>query len=163
MSSPIVITGRVVGVERVQVSLGIAPTRIIDAVRKAVRILGYELERIVKTDTLTGQVLHRRTGMGARSVNTRFSSTPTSETASTGTANKYMRAWQTGFHVPERVIEPKNAQALFWPGALHPVRSVRQPARDVAARPFLTIGLNILRPRIAPAIQSAATAGLHRR
>lgn len=154
--SMITITGSIVGGERVQFSLEAGMVRSIDAVRKSVRILGYELERIVKTDTLSGQVLHRRTGTGARSVNTRFTSTPVSETASVGTTNVYMRAWQTGFHLPERVIEAKNAQALFWPGAQHPVKSVRQPARDVAARPYLTIGLDILRPRIGPTLQAAA-------
>lgn len=154
------VRGRIVGAEKVSLKIGTGGQRVMDAVRKTVRQLGYELERIVKQDTLSGQVLHRRSGDGARSVNTRFVSGPTSETARVGTKKVYMRAWQLGFHVPERTIEAKNAQALFWPGARHPVKSVRQRARDVAARPFLTVGLNILRPRIGPRIHAAANAAL---
>lgn len=158
--SLIKVSGRVVGTERITIKLGTAGSTVMDAVRKSVRRLGYELERIIKNDTLSGQVLHRRSGDGVRSVNTRFSSTPTSETARVGTKKVYMRAWQLGFHVPERIIVAKNADALFWPGAAHPVKMVRQKARDVAARPFLTIGLDILRPRIAPTLQGAASAAL---
>ncbi len=153
---PPIITGKVVGSEKVVLKFRNAPARIMDAVRRTVYALGFELERIVKNDTLSGQVLHRRSGDLARSVNTKRSGNATMARASVGTNKVYGRAWQLGFHLPERVIEPKTAQSLFWPGALHPVRSVRQPARDVAARPFLTIALDRIRPKVGPTIRNAA-------
>jgi len=117
-------------------------------VRGAIRRMGYELERKVKLEKLNGQVLNRRTGLLARSINTRFVSMPDSETAIVGTNLVYGRAWELGAKIPAFDIVPKFKKALHWPGAKHPVKVVHMPARKMLARPFLRPSLAEMRPRI---------------
>ncbi len=176
---PPIITGRVVGAENVILKLQGAPERIMDAVRKTVHELGFELEAIVKTETLSGQVLHRQSGDLARSVNTKFQSAPSRETASVGTNKSYGRFWQLGFHGIENVrphvrhLSSRNVHGRVATVTKSGKLSSRQGGKiasgiafvsghtrrvDQAARPFLTIGLAMLRPRIAPRIQAAARA-----
>lgn len=157
MNGPISITGTVVGAEQVITRLSVtAPQQSLERMRATVRMLGYELERNIKTDWLTGRALKRRTGRLARSINTRFTSTGTSETASVGTNVSYARIWEvTGSKA--FMIYPKNKKALFWPGARHPVKSVMHPAQ--APRPFLKPALNEMRPRIHDQL-AAAMRGL---
>ncbi len=151
------VTGQVIGAEAVALRLGLlAPTGARERVSNTVKTLGFMLERKVVLEKLNGQVLKRQTGRLARSINTRFSQDGDTYTSSTGTALVYGRAWELGFHIPARVIEPKSKKALFWPGAAHPVRRVNQPARDVAARPFLRPALL----ELAPTIRSMLTKSL---
>ena len=117
-------------------------------VRRVVRRLGYELERKVKLEKLNGQVLNRRSGRLARSINTRFISTADSETARVGTNLVYGRAWELGAHIPAFDMKAHFKKALYWPGAKHPVKVVHRPARDIAARPFLRPALDEMRQRI---------------
>jgi hypothetical protein len=157
VSSPIIITGRVVGAEMVTERLSVlAPTNALERMRATVRALGYQLEARVKTVSLAGNPLNRRTGALARSVNTKFVSTPSSETASTGSNKSYGRIWElTGTRA--FTIVPRNKKALFWPGAEHPVASVFHPAQ--APRPWLRPRLEEMRPEIHAAI-TRAMAGL---
>ena len=39
-----------------------------------------------------------------------------------------------GFTIPARTVVPKNARALYWAGARHPVKKVNIPATSVPAR-----------------------------
>lgn len=157
---PISITGTVVGAEAVIAQLGGAmPGQAIARMRDAVHALGFLLERKVKLEKLSGQILNRRSGRLNRSINTRFIDTATSSTASVGTSLKYGRIWElTGSKA--FTIVPVNKKALFWPGAAHPVRSVFHPAQ--AARPFLRPSLEEMRPTIkstlARAMQNLGTA-----
>lgn len=63
-------------------------------------------------------------------------------------------------------ITPKRKKALFWPGARHPVRSVRQPARPGnpwLARSVKTLqaeGLGWLAPRLGPEVVAELEKGL---
>jgi hypothetical protein len=52
----------------------------------------------VQLEKLSGQVLGKRSGRLVRSINTRFTDTEYSSTSSTGTALKYGRFWELGFH-----------------------------------------------------------------
>lgn len=142
----------VVGAERVRLQLGTEiPNTALSRLRAVIRGLGYELQRNVQTDKLSGGVLNRRSGRLARSINTSFSSTPTSETASVGTSLSYGRIWEvTGSKA--FVIVPKNKKALFWPSARHPVKRVLHPAQ--APRPFLAPALEELGPRIRSELES---------
>lgn len=54
-----------------------------------------------------------------------------------GTNVEYAAPHQFGARTPARTIVPRYAKALFWPGARHPVRSVRHPGSLIPARPFL--------------------------
>lgn len=54
-----------------------------------------------------------------------------------GTNVVYAAIHQFGGKTPPRTIRPRRKKALFWPGAAHPVASVRHPGSNVPARPFL--------------------------
>lgn len=49
----------------------------------------------------------------------------------------YARAVDQGARIPPRVIKPKKAQALYWPGALHPVKKVNHPGGFIKPRYFM--------------------------
>lgn len=46
---------------------------------------------------------------------------------------------QLGARTGPRVIRPRGAKALYWPGAAHPVKSVKHPGAVIPARPFLGV------------------------
>ena len=75
-----------------------------------------------------------------------------------GTNVVYAAIHQFGGKTPARTIRPKSRKALFWPGARHPVASVRHPGSKVPARPFLGVSsgderaiFGILQDRMAEA------------
>lgn len=155
-----IIQGRVIGAEAVERKFLItAPEDARTRVRLAIRGLGLTLQASVVGGALNGGVLNRRSGRLARSVNTRFSEAGDTISSRTGTTLIYGRAWELGFHVPERDIYPVNGGALFWPGAAHPVKHVHQPARTQAARPWLRPTLETMRPTIKATL-SLAMRGL---
>ena len=61
------------------------------------------------------------------------------DTVEVGTNVVYAAIHQFGGKTGPRTIRPKRKKALAWPGARHPVRSVRHPGSKVPARPFLGI------------------------
>lgn len=63
----------------------------------------------------------------------------TPDTAVVGTNVKYAGIHQFGGRTAPHVIEPRKKKALFWLGALHPVRQVTHPGSNIPARPFLVI------------------------
>jgi hypothetical protein len=156
MIAPVVITGQVVGAEMVVRRLGLtAQVEARTRMRRTVATLGFSLENKVKFEFLAGRALQHRSGRLMRSVNMRVDETHGGAVASVGTSLKYGRAWELGFDVPERDIFPRRGQALFWPGASHPVRKVHQNARHQAARPFLKPALDEMRPLIHAALADA--------
>lgn len=58
-----------------------------------------------------------------------------------GTNAWYGRLWHQGWTRPDQTILPTKKKALFWKGAAHPVRSVKQKARTFEPRPYLTDAL----------------------
>jgi phage virion morphogenesis protein len=56
-----------------------------------------------------------------------------------GTNVVYAAIHQLGGKTGPHVIKPKRANALFWPGARHPVKSVNHPGSVIPARPFLMV------------------------
>ncbi|GAU08140.1 phage virion morphogenesis protein [Desulfoplanes formicivorans] len=55
----------------------------------------------------------------------------------TGTNVVYAAIHQFGGKTKPRTIRPRTKKALVWPGASHPVTSVRHPGSKIPARPFL--------------------------
>lgn len=147
------IGGSIVGGEQVVSRLRLTyPDTSVRRVRDAVHALGLLLERTVKLQKLSGQILKRRSGRLVRSINTRFIDTSTSSTAITGTSLKYGRIWElTGSR--EFTIVPKDKKALFCPGARHPVKSVLHRAQS--PRPFLKPTLEEMRPTIRATLERA--------
>lgn len=56
-----------------------------------------------------------------------------------GSDRPYAAIHQTGGHTKPRVITAQGKRALFWPGARHPVRSVKHPGSKIPARPYFPI------------------------
>jgi phage virion morphogenesis protein len=54
-----------------------------------------------------------------------------------GSNRVYAAIHQFGGQTKAHTIRPKNKKALAWPGAAHPVKSVRHPGSKIPARPFL--------------------------
>jgi len=54
-----------------------------------------------------------------------------------GTNRVYAAIHQLGGRTPARIIVPVRKKALFWPGAAHPVKSVKHPGSAIPARPYL--------------------------
>jgi HK97 gp10 family phage protein len=61
-----------------------------------------------------------------------------------GTNASYAKAVHDGRK--EVIIRPKRAKALFWRGAAHPVKRVKQPPRK--GNPFFERALTVARPRV---------------
>jgi phage gpG-like protein len=63
----------------------------------------------------------------------------TGEYAEVWTNKAYAAAHNYGHTYPARTIMPKNKKALFWPGAAHPVKSVKWPGATLPKREFMCI------------------------
>jgi hypothetical protein len=154
--SPMVISGRVIGAEAVVRRFAVsAPESARSRVRTAVRFLGLSLQRLVVTTNLAGGVLNKRTGRLQRSVNTRFAESGDVFRSATGSKLVYGRAWELGFQTRAFDIYPKAAQALAWPGGIHPVKVVHRPAASHAARPWLRPALESMRPEVNKVLKLA--------
>lgn len=94
-------------------------------------------EAPVKRGTLRGSITSRVEAAGTRGV--------------VGTNLSYARPVHEGSR--PHTIRPRNARALFWKGARHPVRVVRHPGTK--PNPFLMRALERLRPFAASELQQA--------
>jgi phage gpG-like protein len=56
-----------------------------------------------------------------------------------GTDKAYGAIHQMGGKVPAMTIRPSYKKALYWPGALHPVKKVNRPEITIPARPYLMV------------------------
>jgi len=54
-----------------------------------------------------------------------------------GSNRVYAAIHQLGGTTKAHIIRPRNKGGLFWPGAKHPMKSVRHPGSVIPARPFL--------------------------
>jgi len=154
------VTATVVGGVQVSTKFLLSGARVKEQVLREMRSLTIKLQRKVKEEKLSGQVLKVRSGRGRRSINQRVTVFGESVVGRVGTWVDYMAAWEKGFTLPARDIYPVKAMALFWPGAAHPVARVHQPARTVQARPFLRPALDEMRPEIQFRLARATFLGL---
>lgn len=86
----------------------------------------------------SGKTLQNTGRLAGRTDNTLITDA-TSNKAIVGTNVVYAAIHQFGGKTSPHVIKPKNKKALFWPGAKHPVKSVKHPGSDIPARPFLSL------------------------
>ncbi len=136
-----------------------ATPKIIDALSKAIARAGYNLERVVKQDKLSGQVLKVRTGNLRRSIHTELEGLGTiNARATVGTNVVYARIHEEGGTIPAHIVEARNGKALkFTPsgGATMFRRRVQIPDVVLPARSFLRSALEELRPSIILDIEQA--------
>lgn len=75
------------------------------------------------------------TGRLAASITSRS----TAHQAIVGTNVVYAAIHQFGGKTAPHIIKPLHKKALYWKGALHPVKSVNHPGSTIPARPFLMV------------------------
>lgn len=74
----------VIGTQSVELKLGEDMRKYLEAIRSGVRKVGYGNEAVIKTEKLSGQVLHRRSGRLSAGVHTNFHDDEQSFSAVTG-------------------------------------------------------------------------------
>ena len=123
-----------------------APAAMLTAMRRIVLIL----ERHVKKEKLTGQVLNVRTGKLRSSITHRVEQSGNETTGRVGTPVEYARIWELGGTIPAHTIVPKTAKVLRFviQGRVVFCKRVEQPSRRVGARPYLKPSVEENRQRI---------------
>jgi hypothetical protein len=137
-----------------------APDRMRQALRIAVDRLSIQIQRSVKEDKLTGQVLHVRTGTGRRSINREMQERPDGIFATIGTNLGYMIGWENGFTKKVGAGARGGPKSLL--GLARDRYFMKHPPgeRDVAARPFLRPTLQEFEPQIKEDLRAAALSAL---
>lgn len=97
----------------------------------------------VETGTLKASIHVEGPDVGAMSVEAKV--------ATGGESSTYAIAVHEG--IAPRTITPTNKQALYWPGAAHPVKSVNHPG--FAGRKYIERPLLAARPQLLAFIQAA--------
>lgn len=128
------------------------PERLNAALNRVITRWSIDLQRHVKQDKLSGQVLHVRSGTLRRSINRKVTRTPTSIVATAGTNVEYAAAYEYGFdgdvNVKAHLRSSKN-------GFQFPVKSfVRH--QHTPERSFLRSALKDLESQITADIKGAA-------
>jgi len=145
------ITGTVTGADEVARRFENASAQIRLRVRQVVQGLGIELQRKVKEEKLSGQVLRVQSGRLRRSVNEQTTESGDVVESTVGTPVVYGRFWELGFDGAEQVkAHTRTAHGV--------VQQVRAHSRTVhqAARPFLQPALAEMKDRIVERLSSVA-------
>lgn len=142
------------------------PGRLIDRLTRAMSILSLELQRDVKEQKLSGQVLKARTGTLRRSINREVRVNGGLIEGIVGTNLAYAAIHEYGGVVPAHIIEARRARALaFTPRGSSEVifrRRVEIPAVRMPERSFLRSALRELQPRIQAGLERAAAEAVHK-
>jgi phage gpG-like protein len=141
------VTTSVVGTEAVQARFEHLSVAMRDRVRKRIQALGIELQRKVKEEKLSGQVLNVRTGNLRRNISEETTVTGESIVSSVGTNVPYARFWELGFSGTEQVRSHLRMG--------HPVRPFSRAVNE-RARPFLSTALLEMRNHIIDELTIAA-------
>ena len=106
---------------------------------------------------LSGEVLHRRSGALAGSINTAVAQYGTSIQATASSASPYAAIHEYGGRIPPRTVLPQSARALAfpWQGRERFFRRVALPAVTMPERSFLRSALAELEPEIRAAMDAA--------
>lgn len=136
------IRGTVIGDDRVNVNLGAMPDKIIDAVTKRIQRVVLRIEGIVKSDKLSGQVLHVQTGTLRRSIHSDVKSNGTQIVGTVGTNIIYAAYHEYGFtgvqNVKEHIRMVKAAAVLHTKGkragTVNKAATAKQAANSVNVR-----------------------------
>lgn len=124
------------------------------ALTREVTAIILELERHIKADKLSGQVLHVRSGDLRRSVHSVLpvTQTPTGvvgQVAQSGDV-KYGRIHEFGGKTPAHIIEAKKGEALafMWRGKQVFFKKVNHPGSTMPERSYMRSGLADMRSEI---------------
>lgn len=139
------------------------PSRLHDALLRKVRVLALQLERKVKVDKLSGQVLKVQTGNLRSSIqNTVIDSAQkiVGKVYSAGDV-KYAGIHEFGGKTPPHVIEAKGKALAFMMGGKQVfAKRVNHPGSTMPERSFLRSSLADMRAEIVRGLQDAARQGV---
>lgn len=141
------VTTSVVGAEAVQARFAQLSVSVRDRVRKRIQALGIELQRKVKEEKLSGQVLNVRSGNLRRNISEETTVSGDAITSSVGTNVPYGRLWELGFRGTEQVRSHLRLG--------RPVRAFSRAVNE-GARPFLSTALLEMRTHIIDELTLAA-------
>lgn len=118
---------------------------------------GAQLIRNEAIRNVTGRVLNRQTGHGARSIRARSGLQSRGAFIRVFNPVFYMAAWERGFHRPAYTVVPTRAKALKIPirgigGGFIFRKSARIPAKTFAARPWLSKAADDMLPKVRAVI-----------
>lgn len=125
--------------------------------------LSIMLQARIKSDKLSGQVLHRRTGTLSRSINRKIEDTPTSIVASVGTNVRYAAIHEFGFNGTEQVkAHLRTIHQAFGRPIAETTVQVSAHARHMVMpkRSFLRSALEDLRAHIHEEMAAALTSAV---
>jgi phage gpG-like protein len=152
------ITGHLVGDDRVLARLRTIPGAIESAVLRAITKLGIDLQRKVQEEELTGQKLAARSGSLKSSIDLRVDQRATIVTATVFTNNEYARAHEFGFSgtVNVRASLRRITQAFGRPVSAKTI-GVRAYSRrvDLPERSFLRSALEEMAPTVQDEVEAA--------
>jgi phage gpG-like protein len=160
-----VITVELIGDARLVARLDAMPERLRDGVARAVTRLGFELQRKVQADKLSGQVLRVRTGSLRSSINTQVSKTAEEISATVGTNIAYGRVHEYGFEGTQSVrAHVRRITQVFGRPIAPATQNVRAHTRHVRLpeRSFLRSALAEMAPVIEAELRAAVAESLSR-
>jgi len=64
---------------------------------------------------------------------------PEMDRVTVSASKEYAAIHHYGGNTGPSIIRAKNGKALFWPGARHPVKSVKHPGAKIPARPYMLV------------------------
>jgi hypothetical protein len=91
---------------------------------------------IAKIDTAAKAAAPYKTGTLKRSIISQMTGEATGLVGSRGVP--YARIQDIGGTTPPHIIRARYAQALYWPGAAHPVKSVNHPGSKIPGNRYLS-------------------------
>ena len=115
------ISGFVVGDDKVIGRFRLVNSRVMDEMRKATQIIGFRLAAYVQKNKLSGQVLKNRTGKLRRSITFVETDTSTDSTGGTvGTNTEYAAVHEYGFSGTVTVKEHLRMMTMAWGRSVTP-------------------------------------------
>lgn len=116
----------IIGAQRVVQVLGEAPAKIRAAAKSSLDLWATELASYIKSEKLSGQVLHRRSGDLSASVHPIKEQTAgsTSGGAGGGRGVPYAKIHEFGFNGTEQVREYARMQTMAWGKRITPVQAI---------------------------------------
>ncbi len=142
------------------------PKQVRDALYKRVQILRLRLEGKIKSEKLSGQVLHVRTGRLRASIFSEATQTDTSVTgraASSGDV-KYGAIHEFGGKTPPHEIVATKAQALSFVmnGKQTFFKSVHHPGSVMPERSFMRSALSDMKDEIIDSLNAGVSEGIQK-
>jgi phage gpG-like protein len=149
-----------ISTERLEGKLRRIPQQVQSSVLRAVQRLAIDIQGYVKTDKLSGQVLHVRTGTLRRSINQSVKQDGKRVLGVVGTNVKYARAHEYGFSgtVDVKAHLRTISQAFGRPLATPATQNIRAYSRKVnlPERSFLRSAIKDFEPKILERLRAAA-------